>query len=232
MRCTDEHIDEEQRRIRRSVGDTTSRGVDNATTYVMVGLWAVVAFGAVLVFAGSEAVACSPGDPWQTEVIDDETPDCLELTPRLIGFGHKELRVVSECDEEVKLEAVECVECKETAVVEADAETQFVLEGEDWSQYEENNRYGQHYQWRMGDREGDWVAESRFFGDTCSDWDPHGKAEGRDDEDPSDDDSGLFESCAHTGGPMAVGALLAAALLIMGVTSFVSAVRRTSSPAR
>lgn len=127
------------------------------------------------------------------------------------------------------MEAVECVGCQQEVAVEPgahaddDAGDSFVLEGNDWDELEAGQTYEQYYEWRLGDQEGLFTAETQFWGDTsdaCDNWDPSDYDEEEDEQTGASGEPD--QGCSSGGSTSPVGFL---AVLVVGFAAV--ALRRT-----
>ena len=139
---------------------------------ILVSLTAIAVASAAMVAASTDAEACYPEQAFHPEVLEDDTPDCIEFTRHYSGSPEGstlDYTITSECDESFEMMAVDCVGCDEEVIVEPSDDGSpisqgFALEGNDWDELEEGETYQQYYEWTLGDQQGVFTAETEFTG--------------------------------------------------------------------
>ena len=139
---------------------------------LLVSLTAVAVVSAAFVAAPTHAEACYPEQAFHPEIIEDDTPDCIEFTRYYSSSPEgstMDYTIRSECDETFEMTALDCVGCDEEVVVEPSEDDSpssqgFVLEGNDWDELEEGETYQQYYEWTLGDQQGVFTTETEFTG--------------------------------------------------------------------
>ena len=159
-------------------------------TTLIVGVFAAIA---VFIAAFPTADACDPGLQFEGEIVEDDTPDCIILYSFGSQGGGQPMRVWNECGETLELEAIECVGCDSSLLVEPaapedineeddnnysdpfwspshkdrPAEATLTIKSGDESELETNQPYTSHYAWSLQESgtAGDIKLEVEYHGD-------------------------------------------------------------------
>ena len=106
------------------------------------------------------AQACSPGDPSRVEIVEDDTPNCLDIRPT----WESHISISSACDDDVELEAIECDGQCDTNIIVAAGEQNLrvVLENRDPYDFADGEFVRQNYHWEMDGESGRLETEVHF----------------------------------------------------------------------
>lgn len=120
---------------------------------------------ALIMFAGlladsASARACDPGSSHSTNLIADDTPECLSLVGS--GYGEGSVYISNRCEEEVLLSVVECGQCDSQLVVGPKESAHLTVEARGRAEFGRKATTSQTYTWEIGELEGTFETEVNY----------------------------------------------------------------------
>lgn len=120
----------------------------------------------LITFAGlladsAAALACEPPHSHLTEVIADDSPECLSLDGNPF-YAAGTVSVLNECGEEVVLRVVECDLCDSQLVLAPGESANLTVEARGRAEFGESAITRQIYTWELGEAEGIFKTEVNY----------------------------------------------------------------------
>jgi hypothetical protein len=120
-----------------------------------------LALGASLLANSAPAHACDPAPSHPTEVIADDTPECLLLAAG-DGYGGGLVIVQNACEAEVLLRVVSCGKCDSELTVNPGESGPLYVETRGRAQLGKSATIRQTYTWQLGELDGTFETEVNY----------------------------------------------------------------------